>query len=98
MISIELAFNDSPLLEDYDISYARHLRHKDNTMSCAEDLQVVRNLGDILVAVDGVDLAGKQMQFVLDLLSTNSWPNFVNGAALTNTATVEQVMYTNGNR
>jgi len=25
------------------------------------------------VAVDGVDLAGKQMQFVLDLLSTNSW-------------------------
>jgi hypothetical protein len=37
MISIELAFNDSPLLEDYDISYARHLRHKDNTMSCAED-------------------------------------------------------------
>jgi hypothetical protein len=68
MISIGKAFDNSPLLDEYYISFARYQRHKGDIMSRAEDLGVLKNVGDILVAIDGKDIAGKKMPEVLKMI------------------------------
>jgi hypothetical protein len=68
MISIGIAFDESPLLDEYYISFARYQRYKGDVMSQAKDLGVIKNVGDILVAIDGEDIAGKKMSEVLKMI------------------------------
>jgi hypothetical protein len=68
MISIRKDLDDSPLLDEYYICFARYQRHKGDIMFRAEDLGVLQNVGDILVAINGEDIAGKKMPEVLKMI------------------------------
>jgi len=62
MISIGVSFDESPLLDSYYLAFAKYLRHKGDIISRAEDLGVIKNVGDVLIAIDGQDLSGKKWQ------------------------------------
>jgi len=62
MISIRVSFDESPLLDSYYLAFAKYLRHKGDIFSRAEDLRVMKNVGDVLIAIDGQDLSGKKWQ------------------------------------
>jgi len=69
MISIGVSFDESPLLESYYLAFAMYLRHKGDIISRAEDLRVMKNVGDVLAAIDGQDLSGKKMAEVLEIVA-----------------------------
>jgi hypothetical protein len=68
MISIGKAFDESPLLDEYYVTFARYQRHEGDIMSQAEDLGVLKNVGDILVVIDGEDIAGEKIPEVLKMI------------------------------
>ena len=70
MIGFTIGLNDKPLLEDYYLAFLKYIRHPDNKISRAEDLKVMHNEGDILVAIDRDDLSGKRISDVLQMLGT----------------------------
>ena len=69
MFLISLPSDGTPLVEEYYSCFQEYVKHPNNTMSMAEALSVIKNKGDVLVAIDGVDLSGKRQGDILDMIS-----------------------------
>jgi len=60
MFLISLPSDGTPIVEEYYLCFQEYIKHDNNTMSMAEALGVIKNNGDVLVAIDGIDLSGKK--------------------------------------
>jgi hypothetical protein len=69
MFLISLPSDGTPLVEEYYLCFQEYVKHDNNTMSMAEALGVIKNKGDVVVAIDGVDLSGKKQGDILDMIS-----------------------------
>jgi C-terminal processing protease CtpA/Prc len=54
----------TPYVENYYVAFDSYKRHKGDIQSKAEKNKVVWNKGDVLVAVNGEDIAGKTLSEV----------------------------------
>ena len=54
----------TPYVENYYVAFDSYKRHKGDIQSTAEKNRVVWNKGDVLVAVNGEDIAGKTLSEV----------------------------------
>ena len=54
----------TPYVENYYVAFDSYKRHKGDIQSKAEKNRVVWNKGDVLVAVNGEDIAGKTLSEV----------------------------------
>jgi hypothetical protein len=70
MILISLPSDGTPIVEEYYSCFQEYVKNDDNTMPMAEQLGVIKNNGDVLVATDGIDLSGKKQEDLLGMIST----------------------------
>jgi hypothetical protein len=59
-----------PFVEEYYAAFGGYIKHKDGRRAFAEELSVIRNEDDVVVALDGSDLSGTPLsELVLQLTS-----------------------------
>jgi hypothetical protein len=74
---ISNAVSMTGLLLDYYLCFADYTRHKNDVEHHAEDLIVMSNDRDILVAIDGGELSGKRITDVMKVILAKQEGNVV---------------------
>ena len=62
--------DNSAFVENYFVAFDRYNRHKGDILSQAEKDQLIWNQYDVLLAVNGEDIAGKSLEEVTNWIRT----------------------------